>query len=119
MESDKEIATLMQEHEVAETRVAEFYAQTDLNSLEDLQARERQMKDLRDRIVTSNVSTAAVRHWLEALERGVKNDTRSAKVTSAQDPRLDRLFAGLPLNRRLNRPAILISGSRCCWIRHR
>ena len=90
-----QVATLKQELEVAESRVAEFNAQTDLISLEDLQAQERQMKDLRDRIVNANVSAAAARQRLEALEE-VMNDTRSAKVTAAQDSQLDRLFSGLP-----------------------
>lgn len=92
-----QVATLKQELEVAESRVAEFNAQTDLISLEDLQAQERQMKDLRDRIVTANVSVAAARQRLTALNE-VMNDTRSAKVMVAQDPQLDRLFSGLPVD---------------------
>ena len=90
-----QVATLKQELEVAESRVAEFNAQSDLISLEDLQAQERQMKDLRDRIVTANVSVVAARQRIAAFE-GVTDADRATKVVVAQDPQLDRLFEALP-----------------------
>lgn len=90
-----QVATLKQELEVAESRVAEFNAQSDLISLEDLQAQERQMKDLRDRIVTANVSVVAARQRIAAFE-GVTDADRATKVVVAQDSQLDRLFEALP-----------------------
>ncbi len=83
------VATLQIELEDAEARVKDFSAGTDLVSVEGLQALERQIKDLRDRIASAKaneVTTAATVTQLNAAT------DRDAQAEAAADPQLDRLL---------------------------
>lgn len=84
------VAELQVELENAEAAAAEFSASTDLVSMESLQALERQLKDLRDRIADNRTAILAAEARAQALQDA---DTLEEQARLANDPQLDRLLA--------------------------
>ncbi len=83
------VAALQIELEDAEARVKDFSAGTELVSVEGLQALERQIKDLRDRITAAEAAQVSSAARVAALTAASDRDTQ-AEVAS--DPQLDRLL---------------------------
>ncbi len=83
------VAALQIELEDAEARVKDFSASTDLVSVEGLQALERQIKDLRDRIDAAE--TAEVTTQARVAQLMAAGD-RDAQAEVAADPQLNRLL---------------------------
>lgn len=81
------VAELQVELEAAENKVSEFNSRTQLVSLEGLQALERQIKDLRDRIDMAEATRATADARLEALQSA---QTNAEKLAAANDPQLTR-----------------------------
>ena len=77
--------------ETAEKKVSDFTAQTRLVSIEGLQALERQIKDLRDRISNTELSQAALQARLDDLNSA---QTPEQKLEVAEDAALDRIANG-------------------------
>ncbi|MBS8227417.1 chain-length determining protein [Vannielia litorea] len=75
--------------EDAEAQLAEFSANTELVSVEALQALERQIKDSRDRIAGTVEAAAAQQQRLAALEAA---STREQRAAAAEDPQLTRFL---------------------------
>jgi succinoglycan biosynthesis transport protein ExoP len=92
------LAELQMTLENSEIAVSEFSASTELVSVEGLQALERQIKELRDRIDTAEMNRATVVAQLAALEGA---GSRSDQSMIADDAQLTRL-----LPRAENDPAI-------------
>ena len=92
------LAELQMTLENSEIAVSEFSASTELVSVEGLQALERQIKELRDRIDTAEMNRATVVAQLAALEGA---GSRSDQSMIADDAQLSRL-----LPRAENDPAI-------------
>jgi len=74
----------------AEAKVSEFSSSTDLISIEGLQALERQIKDLRDRIDVAQNSRTELAAQIAALETA---ETLSEKAAVAADTQLTDLLA--------------------------
>lgn len=84
------VAALQADLEAAEAEVGDFSASTDLVSLEDLQALERQIKDLRDRIDAARVVRTDVANRTSAIEVAT---TRADQAAIADDAQLTNLLA--------------------------
>ncbi|MFW2541582.1 polysaccharide biosynthesis tyrosine autokinase [Primorskyibacter sp. 2E107] len=91
------VTELQAELEVAETRAKAFSTSTDLISPEDLQATERQLKDLRDRIEDTALRRTAAVARLAQIEAA---ETPGEKVEATGDSQLQAM---LP---RIDQPAI-------------
>jgi len=83
------VAELQIELEKAETAASEFSASTDLVSLEALQALERQLKDLRERIGNAGDSVVSAEARLASLQAA---QTRAEQAELAADPQLARFL---------------------------
>nr|WP_171048949.1 polysaccharide biosynthesis tyrosine autokinase [Sulfitobacter sp. BSw21498] len=84
------VSELQIELENAEKKVSEFTARTQLVSIEGLQALERQIKELRDRIEGAALSRQALEARLANLEAA---QTPAEKRDAAQDAALTRIFS--------------------------
>ena len=85
------VSELQIELETAEKNVSGFTAQTQLVSVEALQALERQIKDLRDRISSAETANSVIETRLAGL---LDAETDEAKLKAANDAALDRIAAG-------------------------
>ncbi|MCX8227150.1 MAG: polysaccharide biosynthesis tyrosine autokinase, partial [Sulfitobacter sp.] len=85
------VSELQIQLETAEKKVSDFTAQTQLVSVEGLQALERQIKDLRDRISNAEISQAGLANTLNALKRA---ETSDEKLNVAKDATLSRIANG-------------------------
>ncbi|MEM6660141.1 MAG: polysaccharide biosynthesis tyrosine autokinase [Pseudomonadota bacterium] len=74
--------------EQAEAEVSAFSASTELVSIEGLQALERQIKDLRDRIATAESDRADLDASIAALEAAQSRDEQAVAADDAQLTRL-------------------------------
>uniref|UniRef100_UPI003511B41B GumC family protein n=1 Tax=Pseudooceanicola sp. TaxID=1914328 RepID=UPI003511B41B len=83
------VTQLQTELELAESRVKDFTASTALVNAESLQAQERQLKELRDRIQAMQLSATNVQARVEALRSA---ETPEDKAAIANDSRLTRLL---------------------------
>ncbi|MEL6957812.1 MAG: polysaccharide biosynthesis tyrosine autokinase [Pseudomonadota bacterium] len=83
------VAELQVTLEAAETHVSDFSASTDLVSVEGLQALERQLKDLRDRIEVAEMDRADYVARITAINAA---DTRPELATLADDVQLSNLL---------------------------
>jgi capsular exopolysaccharide synthesis family protein len=83
------LAELQSTLERSEASVSEFSASTELVSVGGLQALERQIKELRDRIDTAQMNRETVAAQLDALESA---ETRSDQALFADDTQLTRLL---------------------------
>lgn len=87
------VSELQIELENAEKKVSDFTAQTQLVSVEGLQALERQIKELRDRIASAELTQAALETRVANL---LNAETPDEKIEVTQDPTLARIAsAGL------------------------
>jgi len=84
------VAELQERLQRAEADVSEFSASTELVSLEGLQALERQIKDLRDRIATAQAGREALEGDIAAFTTA---QTRDLQAELANDAQLNRLLA--------------------------
>lgn len=84
------VSELQIELENAEKKVSEFTARTQLVSIEGLQALERQIKELRDRIDGAALTREALETRLADLEAA---QTPDEKLDAAQDAALTRIFS--------------------------
>jgi polysaccharide biosynthesis transport protein len=82
------VSELQIELETAEKKVKSFTAQTQLVSIEGLQALERQIKDMRDRISNAEISKIELETMLSALNQA---QTTEEKLAAAKDPTLTRI----------------------------
>lgn len=85
------VADLKIELEQAEARVAEFSSNSEVVSIETVQALERQLKELRDRLQALRSSLAADTERLSALENA-QDASPEEKVALAADPRLETIL---------------------------
>ena len=85
------VSELQIELETAEKKVSDFTAQTQLVSIEGLQALERQIKDLRDRITSAEMAQIGLETHLAALNAA---ETTEEKLALAQDAALSRIANG-------------------------
>lgn len=83
------VAELQTTLETAEAEVAQFSASTNLVSVEGLQALERQIKELRDRIESAAATRASLIADLSALQEA---EDRALQAELADDPQLTRLL---------------------------
>ena len=83
------VTQLQTELELAESRVKDFTASTALVNAESLQAQERQLKELRDRIQAMQLSATNVQARVEALRSA---ETPEDQAAIANDSRLTRLL---------------------------
>ena len=83
------VAELQANLQDAEAEVSNFSATTELVSIEGLQALERQIKELRDRIGLAETSRGALQNQITALEEA---ETRGDQVDLATDTQLTRLL---------------------------
>ena len=85
------MSELQIELETAEKKVSDFTAQTQLVSIEGLQALERQIKELRYRIDGAATAQAETETRLDNLKSAA---TPEKKLEIAQDPTLVRIASG-------------------------
>lgn len=85
-----QVARLGEDLEHAEARLIAFTTDTELVSLEALQALGQKLKGLRDRVEDSSAEAAAVKAKLAHLTAAA---TRPEKARAAEDPQLTRLLA--------------------------
>lgn len=84
-------ADLKAELEQAEARVSEFSANSEVVSIETVQALERQLKDSRERLQTLKSTLAADTERFETLSAAATGATED-KLEAANDPRLTTLY---------------------------
>lgn len=84
------VAELQNALETAETKVSEFSASTELVSIEGLQALERQIKDLRDRINAAEQNKLSIDLRLGAATTAATREEQSEALNDAQLIRLLR-----------------------------
>ncbi len=82
------VSELQIQLETAEKKVSDFTAQTQLVSVEGLQALERQIKDLRDRISNAEISQAGLKNTINGLKTA---ETSDEKPSIAKDATLSRI----------------------------
>jgi polysaccharide biosynthesis transport protein len=82
------VSELQIELETAEKKVKSFTAQTQLVSIEGLEALERQIKDMRDRISNAEISKIELEMTLSALNQA---QTTEEKLAAAKDATLTRI----------------------------
>jgi capsular exopolysaccharide synthesis family protein len=82
------VSELQIELETAEKKVKSFTAQTQLVSVEGLEALERQIKEMRDRISNAEISTIELENALSALNAA---QTTDGKLVAANDATLSRI----------------------------
>ncbi|WP_341232892.1 polysaccharide biosynthesis tyrosine autokinase [uncultured Sulfitobacter sp.] len=82
------VSELQIELETAEKKVKSFTAQTQLVSIEGLEALERQIKDMRDRISNAEISKIELETTLSALNNA---QTTEEKLAAAKDATLTRI----------------------------
>ena len=85
------VADLKADLEQAEARVSEFSTNSEVVSIETVQALERQLKEQRDRLVTMRISLENDRARLERLTAAA-HETADAKLEAADDPRLTTIY---------------------------
>ncbi|MCO6382913.1 polysaccharide biosynthesis tyrosine autokinase [Oceanicola sp. 502str15] len=83
------VGELRVELETAEAKLADFNSSIELVSVENLQAMERQLKELRDRISLSTETLASQRARIAAMEAA---EDRSAQAELSADPQLRRFL---------------------------
>jgi len=86
----EQVAVLRGDLEAAEARLSAFNTGTNLVSVETLQALERQLKDLRDRVGSVAANAEAGSKQVAAMEQAT---TAAQKAEMAQDPTLTHLLA--------------------------
>lgn len=84
------VAELQERLQRAEADVSEFSASTELVSVEGLQALERQIKELRDRIATAQAGREALEGDIAAF---ISAEPRDLQAEMANDAQLNRLLA--------------------------
>ena len=82
------VSELQIELEIAEKKVKSFTAQTQLVSIEGLEALERQIKDMRDRISNAEISKSELETMLSTLNQA---QTTEEKLAAAKDATLTRI----------------------------
>jgi polysaccharide biosynthesis transport protein len=82
------VSELQIELEIAEKKVKSFTAQTQLVSIEGLEALERQIKDMRDRISNAEISKLELETTLSALNQA---QTTDEMLAAAKDATLTRI----------------------------
>jgi len=82
------VSELQSRLEQAEADVSKFSASTELVSIEGLQALERQIKDMRDRIATAETNRSDLDAGIAALEAAQSRDAQAALADDAQLTRL-------------------------------
>ncbi len=87
------VAELQIQLEIAEQDVSEFRGSTRLISAEVLQAIERQLKDLRERVIGARAARDQQITRLQQLERA---ETVEEKIKAAQDSALEQIAARMP-----------------------
>ena len=85
------VSELQVQLETAEKKVSDFTAQTQLVSVDGLQALERQIKDLRDRITNAEITKAGLEKALDELNAA---KTPDEKLAVANDATLNRIASG-------------------------
>ncbi len=85
------VTELQVELETAEKKVSDFTSQTQLVSAEALQALERQVKELRERISNAELAKIALETRVAALENA---ETTEEKLAAADDAALTRIANG-------------------------
>ncbi|PZX09847.1 GumC family protein [Celeribacter halophilus] len=85
------VADLKADLEQAEARVSEFSTNSEVVSIETVQALERQLKEQRDRLVTMRISLENDRARLERLTTAA-HESADAKLEAADDPRLTTIY---------------------------
>ncbi|MDO6724795.1 polysaccharide biosynthesis tyrosine autokinase [Celeribacter halophilus] len=85
------VADLKADLEQAEARVSEFSTNSEVVSIETVQALERQLKEQRDRLVTMRISLENDRARLERLTTAA-HEASDAKLEAADDPRLTTIY---------------------------
>lgn len=86
------VSQLKDELELAEARVKEFNAGTELISAEALEAMNRQLKDLRDRIGESETAAEQGEAQLRRLSDALETGSLEAMAAAAQDRTLERVL---------------------------
>jgi polysaccharide biosynthesis transport protein len=87
------VAELKVELEAAETKVSDFSSQTKLVSIEGLQALERQIKEMRDRIDMAEQSRAKAESRLAAMKAAESNEEKLALTDDSQLARFGQTAA--------------------------
>jgi polysaccharide biosynthesis transport protein len=87
------VAELQVELEAAETKVSDFSSQTKLVSIEGLQALERQIKELRDRIDMAEQTRVKADSHLSAMKAAETNDEKLALTDDSQLERFGQTAA--------------------------
>ncbi|MFD2739599.1 GumC family protein [Sulfitobacter aestuarii] len=82
------VGELQVELEAAETKASDFSSRTELVSIEGLQALERQIKDMRERIATAEQTVSSAQAELEGLRAA---EAIEDKVALADDTQLTRM----------------------------
>ncbi len=85
------VADLKADLEQAEARVSEFSTNSEVVSIETVQALERQLKEQRDRLVTMRISLENDKAHLERLTTAA-HEGADAKLEAADDPRLTTIY---------------------------
>jgi len=85
------VADLKADLEQAEARVSEFSANSEVVSIETVQALERQLKEQRDRLLTMRMALENDKSQLERLTAAA-HETADAKLKAANDPRLTTIY---------------------------
>jgi capsular exopolysaccharide synthesis family protein len=85
------VADLKAELEQAEARVSEFSSNSEVVSIETVQALERQLKEQRDRLLTMRTALANDKAYLERLTTA-SHEAADVKLEAADDPRLTTIY---------------------------
>lgn len=85
------VADLRDQLEASEAAVKDFNASIDLISIETLDALNRQLKDMRDRLAAAEKDAAAAKTQADLLATAIEAGDRPAILLAATDPRLDRI----------------------------
>jgi capsular exopolysaccharide synthesis family protein len=85
------VADLKADLEQAESRVSEFSANSEVVSIETVQALERQLKEQRDRLLTMRLALENDKAHLERLTAAA-HETADVKLEAANDPRLTTIY---------------------------
>ncbi|MDO6458422.1 polysaccharide biosynthesis tyrosine autokinase [Celeribacter halophilus] len=85
------VADLKADLEQAEARVSEFSTNSEVVSIETVQALERQLKEQRDRLLTMRLALENDKAYLERLTTA-SHETSDVKLEAADDPRLTTIY---------------------------
>ncbi|WP_165354606.1 Wzz/FepE/Etk N-terminal domain-containing protein [Tropicimonas sp. IMCC6043] len=93
------VAELRKDLEASESAAKEFNASIDLINAETLDALNRQLKDMRERLQTAQTTLAGARSDQERLEAAIDSGVRSDILAVADDPRLSRIASDIETGR--------------------